>query len=277
MTRFLFLLALLIGCKKLDHFPEGMGPGGGFPSNGDASAAYLDAGYVDNEITGKVCLISSLTTRDSCIPITNAALRITAGSEETTTASDGTFALPSPPTGDQAIVRSDPTSTYYGSTSVATLNANQAAAIDIPIVSNNTLDDILVASGALVTPGNAVVVLQLEDEMESPLSDATAGNIGSNLPYYATFDSEVFTLASATDKSGTIAFFNLAPFAGEYMVEAHPGRRRNDECTFCRFGQRAHRRFSHAQLSNRRQAAAFSSVSSHSRRAVESATIPPPT
>ncbi len=214
--RWLLCVLLLSGCDVL--FPE-------FAGNSDA-AVPGDGGVEDGGtapmIAGVVCILADVRDYRTCVAGAPGVLRISV--EETrdaiTTDINGRFTLPLSQKLTSATVGIvDPTSMYTPTVVPIALTNGAAAAVALPIVSAQTLQNIELSDGLIVDPTQGIFLGWAVDPTGAPVDGVTTGN---QAVLYDQGAANALAPGTHTNNDGTVALFNVAPTTLTLMLTPPP-------------------------------------------------------
>ncbi|HEY2743717.1 MAG TPA: hypothetical protein VGL86_03810 [Polyangia bacterium] len=196
---------VLSGCDVL--FPE-------FAGNSDAAVA-RDGGVEDGGgeplIAGVVCILGDVRDYRTCIAGAPGTLRISVEEtrDSTTTDINGRFTLPlSQKLASATVGIVDPTNNYNPTVVPIHLTNGGAAAVALPIVSAQTLQDIELADGLIVDPTQGIFLGWAVDPSGTPVGGVATGN---QAVLYDQSAANSLGPGTHTNNDGTVALFNVAP------------------------------------------------------------------
>jgi hypothetical protein len=187
---------VLIACQQTtgDDYPIGPGGGPGGITPGQIDAADDGAGTGDGGVVnGRVCLVTDLRNLTSCANSGAGGLTVQLGSQTTSTADDGKFAIVAPAA--TMLVWS-----VSGGTIVPSLMGFGANAT-IPAVDATRYGDLLIANGVLLSPGQGSIVVRA---LQAGAPAVGALVTASPVPQYATYYDGIDM--NAWDQDATGAF-----------------------------------------------------------------------
>jgi hypothetical protein len=214
-VRALAMSAGLMACEAaVDDFPINPGGGGGASGSGAGDAA-VDGDDGGTQLAGRVCLVSDLRAPTSGCATTGAQdLTVTLGTRTAMTAFDGSFTI-DVPSGSNLVWRAS-------GPAIVTSVMPFSPELVIPAVSIDRYDELLLANGILLIPGQGSLIASVIRGQAS-LADATA--LVEPAPQFATlYDGASATVwdLDATGARGTAWVTGIAE--GAAVLRVTPAR-----------------------------------------------------
>lgn len=205
--RWLLCVVLLSGCDLL--FPEFSGNGSG------DSAVPVDGGVDDGGgpplLAGVVCVLGDVRDYRTCTSAAQGVLRISVEEtrDQTTTDAAGHFSLKLSQKLDTATVGVvDPSNTFAPTIIPLRLTAGIASGVALPVVAQETLQNIELDNGIQADPSLGIVFGWAVDPTGMPVAGVASN---SRQALYDDNAPNALSPGTVTHNDGTVAFFNAAP------------------------------------------------------------------
>jgi hypothetical protein len=179
-------LLTLVACDEPGQYPPGGGGGGGGTTS-DADAAPADAAP-GSGVRGRVCAAPDLLAPDGCgagTAVAGVSVELIATGDTTTTANDGSFALPVS-TAPVAILRAVDGEGFYRSSLVPFATpGGSGSELRLPMLREADYRALQVANGFTESAGvDATLAVYVVDGASAPVSGAIVVPEVDGVPYY---------------------------------------------------------------------------------------------
>lgn len=184
--------------------PGGPGAFGGGTTGGNQIDASIDGNGDGGTTTQRVCLVNDLRQPGMCATTNITGLKVTLGSNTTTTAADGTFVL-AKPIGDNLLWHVSGTTTTTPALQVETTVMPYSGQTSLPVVSVTVYDDLV--------HGNGIpAILDQQGSLVVELFHASAPLAGAKLTLNPTSGNATFydSTSAATWNTNATGSFGVA-------------------------------------------------------------------